>query len=209
MRLLFICVFVALANSSLLTRFEEWVSNFKIKFESHEHYANVLDKWINNDKFIDETNAKNLTYALGHNQFSGMDSNDFSKYVQEPTIARSTYQLEPSVVVKDTVSGNVDFHVTYPEVLQKISYLGGKVNNPSGLWSNEFYSFDPHVNLDAFINFGQYYWLPSGPQAVDVFSGAADLERTFYIYPNNGTQVYNISGYGNGTKTKDQLYSAH
>jgi len=81
MRLLFICAFAALANSSLLTRFEEWVSIFKIKFESHEHYANVLDKWINNDKFIEETNAKNLTYVLGHNQFSGMDSDDFSNYV--------------------------------------------------------------------------------------------------------------------------------
>ena len=149
------------------------------------------------DQLVTQPNLVPINGYVGRKFSPG--KNDFSKYVQEPTTARSTYQLEPGVIVKDSVSGNVDFHITYPEVLQKISYLGGKVNNPSGLWSNEFYSFDPHVNLDAFINFGQYYWLPSGPQAVDVFSGAADLERTFYIYPNNGTQVYNISGYGNGT----------
>ena len=94
MRFLFICIFATLANSSLLTRFEEWVSTFKMKFENHEHYANVLDKWISNDKFIEDTNAKNLTYKLGHNHFSGMDSMEFSKYVHASDMYKQAARKE-------------------------------------------------------------------------------------------------------------------
>jgi len=99
-QILFICIFARLATSSLLTRFEEWVSTYKIQFESHEHYASMLDKWIDNDKFIEETNAKNLTYTLGHNHFSGMDSMDFSKYVH----VSDAYQK--IATTKPTPSGN-------------------------------------------------------------------------------------------------------
>jgi C1A family cysteine protease len=68
-------------RSSVITRFEEWINNFKIAIESDEQYSSTLEKWVNNNKFIDDVNARNLTYKLGHNQFSGMDSSDFSKYL--------------------------------------------------------------------------------------------------------------------------------
>jgi C1A family cysteine protease len=50
-------------------------------FESTMHYESTLSKWVENDKFIEEMNGKNLTYTLGHNHFSGMDSVEFSKYI--------------------------------------------------------------------------------------------------------------------------------
>jgi C1A family cysteine protease len=68
-------------KSSVITRFEEWINNFKIIIETDEQYSSTLEKWVNNNKFIDDVNARNLTYKLGHNQFSGMDSSDFSKYL--------------------------------------------------------------------------------------------------------------------------------
>lgn len=81
MKYVLFCLFATLANGSLLERFEEWVSRFNVKLETREKFGIVFDKWISNDKFIEETNSKNLTYSLGHNQFSGMDSDEFSKYV--------------------------------------------------------------------------------------------------------------------------------
>lgn len=68
-------------NASLVERFEKWVSEFKQEFTGNEHHDMVMSKWIENDKYIEEINAKNLTYKLGHNQFSGMNSEDFSKYL--------------------------------------------------------------------------------------------------------------------------------
>jgi hypothetical protein len=78
---IFLFLSIAFVKSSLITRFEEWIDNFKIAIETDEQYSSILKKWVNNNKFIEEVNSRNLTYRLGHNQFSGMDSSDFSKYL--------------------------------------------------------------------------------------------------------------------------------
>jgi C1A family cysteine protease len=78
---IFLLLYIAFVKSSVITRFEEWINNFKIIIETDEQYSSTLEKWVNNNKFIDDVNARNLTYKLGHNQFSGMDSSDFSKYL--------------------------------------------------------------------------------------------------------------------------------
>ena len=68
-------------NSTPMERFEKWVSEFKIEVRDIEHRENMLKKWIENDKYIEEINSMNKTYTLGHNQFSGMDSEDFNNYL--------------------------------------------------------------------------------------------------------------------------------
>ena len=66
---------------SVRERFQAWVDRFAMDFESTIHYESTLSKWVENDKYIEEMNGKNLTYTLGHNHFSGMDSVEFSKYI--------------------------------------------------------------------------------------------------------------------------------
>jgi hypothetical protein len=66
---------------SFLTRFEQWVQDFKIDITSDHHFNDMLEKWVNNHRYIEDMNLKNLTFKLGHNQFSGMDSIDFSRYL--------------------------------------------------------------------------------------------------------------------------------
>jgi hypothetical protein len=66
---------------SVRERFQAWVDRFAVDFENTMHYESTLSKWVENDKYIEEMNGKNLTYTLGHNHFSGMDSVDFSKYI--------------------------------------------------------------------------------------------------------------------------------
>lgn len=146
------------------------------------------------DQLTTESNLKAINGYVGRKftpGFSGIDG-----YIKEPTADRANYQLEPSIVVKDSMANDIEFRSSYIETLQQISQLRGNVANQDRIWSNEFYSYDPKINVDAFVNFGQYYWLPTGPEAVDVFSGGTDLEKTFYVYPNSGTDIYNINGYG-------------
>jgi len=82
MRLGFLFLFFAsLARSSIIDLFEDWVSDFKIKLRDTLTHERVFAKWLENHKFIEEINSKNLTYKLGHNQFSGMDSNEFREYL--------------------------------------------------------------------------------------------------------------------------------
>jgi C1A family cysteine protease len=66
-----------------MERFESWIDQFKIQFESEQHMFSIFNKWTTNDRFISVMNSRNLTYTLGHNQFSGMDEYDFQKYIMQ------------------------------------------------------------------------------------------------------------------------------
>ena len=73
------CLFVTVSGNVLTNLFEKWAVDFK--YEIDDNYVELFEKWVSNHKFIEETNAKNLTYSLGHNQFSAMDQNDFRAYL--------------------------------------------------------------------------------------------------------------------------------
>jgi C1A family cysteine protease len=67
---------------NLENRFSNWIENFNIEVQSHEHREYLYINWESNDKYIDKSNKQNLTYTLGHNHFSGMDSQEFNEYLK-------------------------------------------------------------------------------------------------------------------------------
>lgn len=71
--------------------FTRWANEFRVAFRNSDHRQSMLRKWIDNHKFIEQINAQNLTYTLGHNQFSGMDSNEYIQWVRG-----SLYNPQPS-----------------------------------------------------------------------------------------------------------------
>ena len=78
-------IFLRLANANL-DRFFEWAQKHDIKLPSEgEGFTHVLDNWINNDRIIKDVNSKNLTYTLGHNQFSGMNTDEYRKFLNPIT----------------------------------------------------------------------------------------------------------------------------
>jgi C1A family cysteine protease len=79
--LLLLCSFAAITTASIIDRFEDWSNKFHIKFLDDNHYLELFKKWRENDVFISNMNSQNLTYTLGHNQFSGMNSDDFRVYL--------------------------------------------------------------------------------------------------------------------------------
>jgi hypothetical protein len=60
--------------------FDEWLSIFQIQI-NQTNFARIYTNWIDNHKFIEYTNAQNLTYSLGHNQYSGMSHYEFMNYM--------------------------------------------------------------------------------------------------------------------------------
>ena len=146
------------------------------------------------DQLVTEPNLSPINGYVGRKfapGYTGIDT-----YVRENTAFRADYQLEPTVVYKNVDTNEVEFSKTYPETLQKIAYFGGNVSNQNNLWQSDYYSYNPRFNADAFINFSQYYWVPNGPDAVNVYAGGIDLEKKFYVYPDNNVKTYNVSGYG-------------
>ena len=64
--------------------FENWADIYKIQIQTTDHYDDVLEKWRENEKYIQEINSQNLPFTLGHNQYSGMNINEFTEHVQQP-----------------------------------------------------------------------------------------------------------------------------
>ena len=77
-----IALLSASVSATLIDRFYSWAETHKIDVPEGEHeLLRLLTNWKNNDRIIDETNAKNLTYTLGHNAFSGMSSEEFAEHM--------------------------------------------------------------------------------------------------------------------------------
>ena len=69
------------SDSSVIERFRNWVDEHRIQARDDHHLAHMFENWLSNDKFIFETNAKNLTYTVGHNAYSGMNSDEFAEFM--------------------------------------------------------------------------------------------------------------------------------
>lgn len=83
---LFIVAFSALANvisANHLERFKQWADQHNVELPSEDfQFLHMLTNWRNNDKLIEETNSKNLTYTLGHNAYSAMNSEEFAELMR-------------------------------------------------------------------------------------------------------------------------------
>ena len=66
-------------DSSVIDKFKNWVDLYQIQSINDHHLAHIFDNWLSNDKFIWESNYQNLTWTLGHNAYSGFNSEEFSK----------------------------------------------------------------------------------------------------------------------------------
>jgi hypothetical protein len=122
----------------------------------------------------------------------GPGVNAADRYVVEPTAERNNYQLEPGVISLNPDSNAIQDAITYPGINSALALQGAKTNNADRLYVSDYYTWDPFVDFDKFVNYSQYYWLPAGPDSVDVSSTGIPLTDTFTVTRANG--VYTFSG---------------
>ena len=93
--ILLFSVFITSASRLIVSeRFEQWCDDFQFKFTESEHSYKVLEKWVSNDEFIHKFNLQNHTFTLGHNQFSGMDLDDFRLFLSTERSIREKKYIE-------------------------------------------------------------------------------------------------------------------
>ena len=147
--------------------------------------AATLDQLIQNPQY-------NQTQGfIGRRVGPGVNATD--KYVVEPTKIRTDYQLEPGVVqVNPDNTHKVVDAITYPGINSALQLQGAFTNNADRLYTSDYYTWDPFVDFDKFVNYAQYYWVPGGPLAVDVSATDIPLTDSFTVTRDNG--VYTFSG---------------
>ena len=70
---------IQVIGTSLFEQFDDWKAKFG-KVIDRVDEDRVYGRWVENHKYIEDINSRNLTYTLGHNEYSGMNSEEFSKY---------------------------------------------------------------------------------------------------------------------------------
>jgi hypothetical protein len=119
-------------------------------------------------------------------------------YVQEPTTNRTNYQLEPGLIAKNN-SGDIDFYADYIDIINNITNNNGIANNHDRLFESEYYSFDPRIDLDKFVNYSQYYWLPNGPETVTISTLVSTTSNVITVTGNAASSAYTINTAANPT----------
>ena len=63
-------------------KFYNWKQEHAVQIQTGKDFLKALQNFANNDDLIETTNGQNLSYQLGHNQFSHMDVNEWREHVK-------------------------------------------------------------------------------------------------------------------------------
>ena len=146
------------------------------------------------DQLTQEPRLKKTQGFVGRRVGPGVNPADH--YVTEPSKTRSDYQLEPGVVFLKTDTNTAIDAITYPGMIDALNLQGANTQRQDRLWESEYYAWDPFCDLDKFTNYSQYYWLPNGPDSVDLYSTTVPLTDDFTVtrISTLDTHAYQFSG---------------
>ena len=149
------------------------------------------------DQLVQEPKLKSTQGYIGRKVGPGVDPND--NYVLESSNVRNNYQLEPGFVFQNLNTSTANGAITYPGIINSLELEGANIVRYDRLFNSEYYAWDPLIDFDKFVNFGQYYWLPSGPNSVDVSATDIPLSNDFTV--TRSVNGYTFSGYADNLPT--------
>lgn len=130
------------------------------------------------DQLLQPGVAEKLNGYFGRKTATAYTPSD--TYVTDISKDREDYQFEPASVITDTL-GNVEFFEGYNDLINQVKNFGGVNGNHSNINKEEFYTWDPHINWDKFTNFREYYWLPTGPQTINIVGETKQVTSTYTV----------------------------
>lgn len=122
------------------------------------------------DGFIGSSVVKNFNPEID-SYVNDKNNNDF----------RNVYELEPGIVLKNKINDEVISAKTYEDILNSLAFFGADVKNQDNLFKQQSYSWTPHIDLDKFVNYRNYFWLPSGPQTILITGDEQEISSTIYV----------------------------
>jgi hypothetical protein len=123
------------------------------------HQTETLQKFFGAslDHLFDPGKGKPINGYVGQKPLWYDPDQDY--YLEEGTDDRTFYQLEASMVSKN-VEGQLTDLLPYPDLVNQLRFQGALTNNHNRLFSQDFYTWCPPIDLDKIVNFRQYVWLP-------------------------------------------------
>ena len=147
------------------------------------------------DPLIQKGALQRLDGYIGRQDAYTRSIND--RYISATSQDRFAYQLEPAVTYtdRDTTSVNpedqVKFTATYDDYINQIKFYGGDVKNHDRINKEKIYSWNPAIDYDKLVNYREYYWMPRGPNAVEI-DGVGTGAVAEYSVVNLAKGAYNF-----------------
>jgi len=139
------------------------------------------------DQLIQPGVAEKINSYIGREVAKAYQQDD--TYLTDVSIDRKNYQLEPASVITDEL-GNVEFYKDYNDYINQIKNFNGNTVDHSRLNEQEYYAWNPHIDWDKFTNFREYYWLPNGPQTVNIVGQNTDIVSTYTVRLSDNLDNY-------------------
>jgi hypothetical protein len=89
-------------------------------------------------------------------------------YVQEQDTESSAYQVSSVAVSKNSSNEDITHTLFYTDLINKLRFQGALTNDHNRLFSAEYYSWGAPFDLDKWLNFINYVWLPEGPNRISL-----------------------------------------
>ena len=125
------------------------------------------------DQFIQSPQLERINSYVGSKLSLNYDPvNDI--YLTESLPLRKNYQLEPALVFKDE-SAHITDVVGFNDLINELAIQGSNTTNFDNLLRSKFYSYDPFIDWDKLINYSDYYWIPTGPKAINILTADISL----------------------------------
>jgi len=141
------------------------------------------------DQLISEPKLTRINSFIGREFSPNFTKGD--SYVQEIDTDRQNYQLEPAVTYTN-IGKKVESVNTYVDTINTIRYNDVTRQSHSDLFSQEYYNYSGFVDMDKLVNYGEYFWLPAGPDRVQVFNSTVDNNKSFDV---ERTEVADVTSY--------------
>lgn len=180
------------SNSSKRSVFELLPAILKTEVMRKFFYSTV-------DQLYQPQSVENLVGYIG-NYIKGYNKiTDF--YIKENTPDRLINQLSPIMISRNSISNAIEKELVYSDLINYIRFKGGIVDNHQRLFEEEYYSWQPPIDLDKFINYQNYYWIVNGLEAIEI-PDATDLNGLIGLPSATITVNGNPLVLSNGVKIK-------
>lgn len=136
------------------------------------------------DQLISEPNLQRINGYIGRKFSPNYTVGD--SYISEIDRGRQDYQLEPAVIYR-APNKSIQHLTGYQDFIAKLRYNNVNTLNHSDLFNQEYYNYSGFVSLDKLVNYGEYFWLPAGPDSVQVFNNIVDSEKDYTVFRDGTT----------------------
>ncbi len=140
------------------------------------------------DHLFQNGDSEKISGYIGQKPSYYDSTKDF--YLSEPSTEREQYQLEPMMLSYGS-DGSITDKLTYVDLINYLKFNGSNVTDPNNLFSNEYYSWGPPIDLDMINNYTQYLWMGGlTDDEAELVTINLKAPRQVYSYDGNPNTIY-------------------